>query len=568
MTFRQIMQTPGHTIELEVSYTIQVGGISTTYTITNDEIVRTKQYYNVSLIGSLMQCAEIELFEQIPEKTIIDLTINVMYGVNSASKTFRYRVKDVVYMADTKTYVHNVCDLMLDWMVEYEALSNITYPTDVGIFFTKLCNIMGYTTSISLVNRNMPIEEDIYTSKGMSYRDVLDDICCANGILVYRDGFEIKSINLGTTPFTIDDDVLMNNNIQVNEHYGPINTITLSRVGFDNAYYPTTLPSPVRDYVIQDNQMLNGDDRLDYAQGIYTNLNGIEYDTYDFKVDPVGLFEPLEQITIQTGGNTYSSYVFNDEITYEGGGAEEYIYATLPKQVQVDYQYASADKQQDREAKIIVDKLNQELSLEGKTINLTADDINITSTNFSVDENGNMVCNNATINGTIKKTLSGQYYDENIAIGNPNNTGNCIEVTNTAGFKSFINPGNFVTYDNNKITTMVGYGYTIQANNPNGNAIFKADGYTDTTTIKKLSCDLITGNCILKGTISLRGDQNTYQSFGATLNGAPIVILSPIHDGDNIAYVGNITACDKWGFSAFRSGGGSTAITFNWIAIQ
>ena len=39
------------------------------------------------------------------------------------------------------------------------------------------------------------------------------------------------------------------------------------------------------------------------------------------------------------------------------------------------------------------------LVLIGKTINLTSDNININSTNFKVDKNGNMECNNASING-------------------------------------------------------------------------------------------------------------------------------------------------------------------------
>lgn len=41
----------------------------------------------------------------------------------------------------------------------------------------------------------------------------------------------------------------------------------------------------------------------------------------------------------------------------------------------------------------------QKISLKGKDIDLTSDSITITSTNFKVDENGNLECNNAKING-------------------------------------------------------------------------------------------------------------------------------------------------------------------------
>lgn len=51
------------------------------------------------------------------------------------------------------------------------------------------------------------------------------------------------------------------------------------------------------------------------------------------------------------------------------------------------------------------------LVLIGKTINLTSDDININSTNFKVDKNGNMTCSNANITDgkiTLGSPLSGE----------------------------------------------------------------------------------------------------------------------------------------------------------------
>lgn len=40
----------------------------------------------------------------------------------------------------------------------------------------------------------------------------------------------------------------------------------------------------------------------------------------------------------------------------------------------------------------------------GKEINLTSDQVSINSNNFSVDTNGNMSCNNASIKGTVEAT--------------------------------------------------------------------------------------------------------------------------------------------------------------------
>lgn len=65
-------------------------------------------------------------------------------------------------------------------------------------------------------------------------------------------------------------------------------------------------------------------------------------------------------------------------------------------------EYTSAEillkiNKDESEAKIKADKI----SLEGKTINLTSENVKITSRNFSVDENGKLSCTNADISGKL-----------------------------------------------------------------------------------------------------------------------------------------------------------------------
>ena len=547
MTFREIMLELGKTIELEVFYTyVDEQSVLHQITLKNDDIVKIRQYFNARITGSIMQCAEIELFEQIPDNKVIDVTIKGTYGTYTASKTITYRVKDSTYNADTKTYTHNCCDFLLDWMVEYEPLSNVTYPCTIQTFFTKLCNIKGYSTNITLPNQNQQLDHDIYEGIGMSYRDVLDDICAANGICVEKYNFQIRKRDFGTTPYTIDDDSLMNNNISVNEHYGPVNVITMNRTGYDAAYYPTTLPFPIRDYVIQDNQTLNGDDRLDYAQGIFGQLEDLEFDTYDLQIVGLGGFEPLEQITITTDGKTFNSYVFNDEVVYEGGGISETIYCDYPTQAHTDYQYATPDKQQDREAKIIVDKLTGELSLEGKTINLTADDIAITSTNFSVDKNGNMTCTSGTFKANID-TSSNIKIGDNLYVGqnqSPSGSGTkFIYFTDNMYIRRFY----FSSAEIMEIVVKNGgnqYGFSI-------------------SNMGNIGCTSID-----RGTCTLYGNQDNTIYFNKTFAQTPTVILTSCNDGNSNSYVGNVTSTNTGSFTAFRSGGGSGGVTFNWVAIS
>lgn len=54
---------------------------------------------------------------------------------------------------------------------------------------------------------------------------------------------------------------------------------------------------------------------------------------------------------------------------------------------------------------LVVPKLKQtNYHLNGKEFDLTTDNMSITSTNFSVDKDGNMECNNAKVRGTINST--------------------------------------------------------------------------------------------------------------------------------------------------------------------
>lgn len=56
------------------------------------------------------------------------------------------------------------------------------------------------------------------------------------------------------------------------------------------------------------------------------------------------------------------------------------------------------------------------VSLAGKTINMTSDNIAINSTNFKVDKNGNMTCSNANVNGIITSnnaTITGGSFSVN-----------------------------------------------------------------------------------------------------------------------------------------------------------
>lgn len=554
MNFSDILKTPGKELSFEI-----IAGLTT---ITNDDIQKVHLYWDCGLTGTFMQSAEIEIKSQIANNSRLTLTITAKYGTYTATKTYYdLRVKDSTYNADTKTYTHNCYDAMLLAMRNYETPS-VSYPITLQNFTNavvkKAMAVNTLTQTPTLPNGTLTLSSDPYDGLGMSFRDVLDDIANANGVLirVNKDYDNVSAyysfITPGTTAITIDDDLLMNQNIQINDHYGPINTITASRMGIDNAYYPTTLPNPVRDYVIQDNILMGDDNRTTYLPAIYTQLKDIEYDTFDIEISGYGSFSPLDLITITTNGHTYTSYVFNDDIVYEQG-VDEMLSAKIPSQANVQYQYATAEQQQDRETKFIVDKLTGELSLEGKTINMTADNIKIDSTNFKVDKNGNVIANSLTSN-------------------NATITGGGISIPN-GSVSANINTGGINIIDSNYFTPLINLSTQgIPGTSLTEGVLYLSDGSNQGVVLYGegiISCNNLVANNIKCGQSYTNGGNDTWVSFGHTFSSAPYVVCTPVMQSASVGnYSLNVWGITTTGFYVYHSGNNGAYVTFNWIAMN
>jgi len=449
MTYEEIIQHGGNRIEPKIYYN---NGTRAIVTIDRDEIKLMRPHFETNIIGTIMRGVEVELTIQLPLNIKIYVENTALFGTYSATKQFgSFYIKDETYNADTKTYTYNLYDEMLKLMVDYKGIGSYAFrltqdntfvedktyyelvdgeyveyigdrtgnpsqlllyeskfPMTVRNFLVAFLTSINYTSVTAdidnLPNAGRQIQSDIYKGIGFTNRDVLEDIGQANGVLFgINDNKEVYICRKGTTTKVIDDDILMNQNISMGEHYGPINTIVLSRASdTDNIYYPDPLPANPIEFKIKDNQLMNGDDRSNYLPALYNQLNGLEYDIYDCELTGFGGFNPLDKVQINTIENnttkTYNSYVFNNDIKI-AQGYDESIYNELPQKVATDFKYASSVDKAIKNAEIIVDKKISEVSIKGKTINLTADNIKIESNNFSVDEDGNITANGGTIGG-------------------------------------------------------------------------------------------------------------------------------------------------------------------------
>lgn len=363
MTYEEIIQKPGKQIEPKVYYYNE----GTRVDLDRDQIILVHPSFKASLTGTVMKEMEVELKTQLPN-TDIYIENTASYGTYTATKEFgRYRLNEVTYNADTKTYTHLLYDDMLKLMVDYSPI-NATYPISLYEWFSAFVGAIGYTTQInSLPNGSRMLDHDIYDGINFTNRDVLEDIGNATATLFGINNSEIIKVEFGTETKVVDDDILRNQNIKMGEHFGAINVVVLSRAGgSDNIYYPAELPENPIEYKITENQLMNDNNRSDYLPELYNALNGIEYDIFDCQLVGFGGFNPLDKVQIRTFENNvekvYNSYVFNNDIKITQG-YDESIYTPLPEKTNTNYKYADTTDKRINQTYLIVDKQNQ--TIEG-----------------------------------------------------------------------------------------------------------------------------------------------------------------------------------------------------------
>jgi len=146
------------------------------------------------------------------------------------------------------------------------------------------------------------------------------------------------------------------------KNIGPINSIVLSRAAeSDNVYIQDTesvTENGLCELKIIDNQIMNGNDRSDYLQGLLSALDGLYY--YINNISSIGImyYDVGDLYNIQIGETTYQCIMLNDEINVTTG-IQELIHTEMPEQSQTDYTKADKTDRRINQTYLIVDKQNQ-----------------------------------------------------------------------------------------------------------------------------------------------------------------------------------------------------------------
>lgn len=351
------------------------------------------------------------------------------------------------------------------------------------------------------------IYDELFKDKGYTYRDVLDKISevYAGNFLINKNN-NLSIHRLAPLPSsveekyadTFDETFLKDSKTSFNKKIGPINRVVVVD-SQNNIEYPSTInvsseeTNDVNELRITDNEFTFNGHESDIANTILTEISGLEYYYCDFKTAGICYLDFLDRFKVTYKNKEYPCLLLNNEITITTG-IEENIFADENKQIlNNDSNYSTsilnsketsfivnkqtneikskvsqeemstaitqtADEINNEVAKKvgndeIISKINQsaeqiqinanKISLEGKEINLTSDNVIIESTNFSVDKNGNMSCNNATANNL---NISGGRI--NLVSSSNNDQRFVLTYSNSSyNYKTAISPRGVIVYD-------------------------------------------------------------------------------------------------------------------------
>ena len=174
---------------------------------------------------------------------------------------------------------------------------------------------------------------------------------------------------------TIDEEMLKNVNVNFGEKFGPVNSVVLSRSAeSDNIYRKdetSITQNGLTEIKIKENQILNGNNRDEFIDGIFDQLKGLEYYVNDYVSTGIAYLELGDIYKVKVEDNYYKCLMLNDELDVTQG-LEEPIHAERMENSETDYKHASKTDRTINRAYIIVKKNEAEIeALASKVVDIS-----------------------------------------------------------------------------------------------------------------------------------------------------------------------------------------------------
>ena len=396
--------------------------------------------YNADILKSIMRILEIDSNIDIPVGTIINYQFGVKVGNSYEYLNFgNYIVHNSEKQEDLKSYKITCYDKMLYSMVDYESM-NIAYPITIRDYINEICQHLGLTfknANSQFANYDKEIPNELYldengNSLGYKFRDVLDDLAqaTASTICINEEDDELEIRYITETNDVIDEDYFKDINVDFGKKYGPINSIVLSRsAGADNVYLQDEISvqeNGLCEIKIEDNQILNGNDRSDYLEDILEQLDGLEYYINDFSSPGIMYYNVCDRYTARIDNKDYLCIMLNDEALVTQG-LQENIHTDMPIITETDYSKADKTDRKLNQTTLIVDKVNGEIEGIVRSVNTIDTKVNNNydelktqfndytpvSRTVEVENNVRTLQTDTYKKTEVQSILKGTFYDEN-----------------------------------------------------------------------------------------------------------------------------------------------------------
>ena len=369
--FKTNIKTLGREFSDVITYTEN----NTLITISQEDINSITLHYSTGLLKSTMRQLEIDVNQDIEIGTVIKYQLGLKVENSYEYLDFgNYIVYSSEKQEDLKSYKIICYDKMLLSMIDYTNL-NVQYPITIRNYIQAICDFLGLTfknANDEFANYDKEIENEVFldeenNSLGYKFRDVLDDLAevVAGNICINENDDELEIRYINETNDTIDEEFLKDTNVNFSKKVGPINSIVLSRsASSDNVYLrddESVEENGLYEIKIEDNQIMNFNNRSEYLPDILEKLDGVEYYLNNIKSTGVCYYNVYDMYNITIDENTYPCLMLNDEIL-RTQGLEENIVTEESDSDPTDYSKADKTDLRINQTNLIVDKQQGEIN--------------------------------------------------------------------------------------------------------------------------------------------------------------------------------------------------------------
>lgn len=348
------------------------GKIKDSYITYDDKQVKP-QTTTISFQGDLFKTIMREIDLEIKNnENIVDKEFNAKYGlyVNGAFEYIDYgtfKVTECEEVIKENKIKATSYDNMVKFMVKYDLTNlGISFPCTILELVQAMCNFIKVGLySTNFYNANLVIPEDLFTVLNCTYRDVLDYICqatCTTGI-IKDDKLYLKKIE-DHRDFIVGPKLLKT--ITFKSKFGPCNSLVLGRGDLNDNIYSkddeSIATNGLQEIKFDNNEILDKR-REEVIDGMFEQIKGIEYNTFEATDLGIGCFEGADLITAQDlQGNNYTVLILNASITITSGTAGT-MESDAPGTSTTNYSYATDSEKRQSRTEAIVNKQEKRIDL-------------------------------------------------------------------------------------------------------------------------------------------------------------------------------------------------------------